>query len=177
MVQSALMTTAGPLDKNGRDIVDSGTVGGGAAMDATPLAAGAGLVLPRLAMDPGLVYDAGTQDYVDFLCTLNYTAEQMRQFVPEMSTGCGARSRIPKGVTNLNYPSFVVVFHSSSVDGGVRTLTRTVTKVSAKPETYNVTFAAPEGVAVTVTPTTLEFKGRTRSGATLWSSASRRKER
>ncbi|XP_051187388.1 subtilisin-like protease SBT1.7 [Lolium perenne] len=157
MVRSALMTTAGPLDKNGRDIVDSGTVFGGAAMDATPLAAGAGLVLPRLAMDPGLVYDAGTQDYVDFLCTLNYTAKQMRQFAPEMSTGCGARSRIPGGVANVNYPSFVVVFSSSSADGGVRTLTRTVTKVSAKPETYNVTFAAPEGVAVTVTPTTLEF--------------------
>ncbi|KAM0911144.1 hypothetical protein ACQ4PT_013694 [Festuca glaucescens] len=157
MVRSALMTTAGPLDKNGRDIVDSGTVFGGAAMDATPLSAGAGLVLPRLAMDPGLVYDAGAQDYVDFLCTLSYTAEQVRQFVPEMSTGCGTRSRIPGGVANLNYPSFVVVFHSSSADGGVRKLTRTVTKVSAKPETYNVTFAAPEGVAVTVTPTTLEF--------------------
>jgi subtilisin family serine protease len=154
MVRSALMTTAGPLDKNGRDIVDSGSVVGGAVMDATPLAAGAGLVVPRLAMDPGLVYDAGTQDYVDFLCTLNYTAEQMRQFVPEMSAGCGART-INGGVANLNYPSFVVVFDNST--DGVRRLTRTVTKVSAKPETYNVTFAAPEGVAVTVTPTTLEF--------------------
>jgi hypothetical protein len=157
MVRSALMTTACPLEKNGRGIVDSGD--GVAAMDATPLAAGAGLVLPRLAMDPGLVYDAGTQDYVDFLCTLNYTAEQMRQFVPEMSTGCGgARSRIPGGVANLNYPSFVVVFDRSN--GSVRTLTRTVTKVSTKPETYNVTFTAPEGVAVAVTPTTLEFKGK-----------------
>jgi hypothetical protein len=154
MVRSALMTTAGPLDKNGRDIVDSGSVVGGAVMDATPLAAGAGLVAPRLAMDPGLVYDAGTQDYVDFLCTLNYTAEQMRQFVPEMSAGCGTRT-INGGVANLNYPSFVVVFDNST--DGIRRLTRTVTKVSAKPETYNVTFAAPEGVAVTVTPTTLEF--------------------
>jgi hypothetical protein len=99
MVRSALMTTAGPLDKNGRDII-----GGGNAlmeMDATPLAAGAGLVLPRLAMDPGLVYDAGTQDYVDFLCTLGYTAEQMRQFMLEMSGGCGGRT-ILGGVANLN---------------------------------------------------------------------------
>jgi hypothetical protein len=61
-------------------------------------------------------------------------------------------------VANLNCPSFVVVFHSST--DGVRKLTRTVTKVSAKPETYNMTFEAPEGVAVTVTPTTLEFKGK-----------------
>jgi hypothetical protein len=152
MVRSALVTTAGPLDKNGREMFDSGTV-----MDATPLAAGAGLVLPRLAMDPGLVYDAGTQEYVDFLCTLNYTAEQMRQFVPEMSSaGCGART-IAGGMANLNYPSFVVVFDRSN-GGGVRRLTRTVTKVSAQPETYNVTFAAPGGVKVTVTPETLEFK-------------------
>ncbi|CAM0951080.1 unnamed protein product [Alopecurus aequalis] len=156
MVRSALMTTAGPLDKNGRDIVDSGT-DVGSAMGATPLAAGAGLVLPRLAMDPGLVYDAGTQDYVDFLCSLNYTAEQMRQFVPDMSAGCGER-KIFGGVANLNYPSFVVVFDRKN--DGVRMLTRTVTKVSPQPETYNVTFAAPEDVRVTVTPTTLEFKGK-----------------
>ncbi|XBI81007.1 hypothetical protein VPH35_090012 [Triticum aestivum] len=137
MIRSALMTTAGPLDKNGRDIVDSGSAVGAAA---TPMEAGAGLVLPRLAMDPGLVYDAGTQDY------------QMRQFVPGLSK-C-ART-IPGGVANLNYPSFVVVFDGST---RVRTLTRTVTKVSAQPERYNVTVAAPDGVKVTVTPTTLEFK-------------------
>jgi hypothetical protein len=58
-------------------------------------------------------------------------------------------------MANLNCPSFVVVFHSST--DGVRKLTRTLAKVLAKPETYNVTFVAPEGVAVTVTPTTLEF--------------------
>jgi subtilisin family serine protease len=37
MVRSALMTTAGLIDKSGRDIVDSGTIVGGAVMDATPL--------------------------------------------------------------------------------------------------------------------------------------------
>uniref|UniRef100_A0A453KNI2 Subtilisin-like protease n=1 Tax=Aegilops tauschii subsp. strangulata TaxID=200361 RepID=A0A453KNI2_AEGTS len=152
MIRSALVTTAGPLDKNGRDIVDSGSAVGAAVMGATPLAAGAGFVLPRLAMDPGLVYDAGTQDYVDFLCTLNYTVEQMQQFVPELNK-C-ART-IPGGVANLNYPSFVVMFDSRI---RVRTLTRTVTMVSARPESYNVTVAAPDGVKVTVTPATLEFR-------------------
>ncbi|KAF7072349.1 hypothetical protein CFC21_077494 [Triticum aestivum] len=152
MIRSALMTTAGPLDKDGRDIVDSGSAIGAVVMGATPLAAGAGLVLPRLAMDPGLVYDAGTQDYVDFLCTLNYTVEQMRMFVPELSK-C-ART-IPGGVANLNYPSFVVVFDGRT---RVRTLTRTLTLVSARPESYNVTVAAPDGVKVTVTPATLEFR-------------------
>ncbi|XP_020159552.1 subtilisin-like protease SBT1.7 [Aegilops tauschii subsp. strangulata] len=152
MIRSALVTTAGPLDKDGRDIVDSGSAVGAALTGATPLAAGAGFVLPRLAMDPGLVYDAGTQDYVDFLCTLNYTVEQMRMFVPEL-TKCA--TTIPGGVANLNYPSFVVVFDGRT---RVRTLTRTVTLVSARPERYNVTVAAPDGVKVTVTPATLEFR-------------------
>ncbi|XP_044946623.1 subtilisin-like protease SBT1.7 [Hordeum vulgare subsp. vulgare] len=152
MIRSVLMTTAGPLDKDGRDIVDSGSAVGAANMGATPLTAGAGLVLPRLAMDPGLVYDAGTQDYVDFLCTLNYTVEQMRQFVPEL-TKC--ERTIPGGVANLNYPSFVVVFDGRT---SVRTVTRTVTKVLARPESYNVTVAAPDDVKVTVTPATLELK-------------------
>uniref|UniRef100_A0ACD5YAI4 Uncharacterized protein n=1 Tax=Avena sativa TaxID=4498 RepID=A0ACD5YAI4_AVESA len=136
MVRSALITTAGPLDKNGRNIVDSGTFVDGAPMDVTPLAAGAGLVLPRLAMDPGLVYDARTKDYVDFLCTLNYV-----EFVPEMSTGCGVRT-MPGGAANLNYPSFVVVFDRTN--DGVRMLTRTVKTVS-------------------ITPTTLEFKRKDQS--------------
>ncbi|KAF7058727.1 hypothetical protein CFC21_065726 [Triticum aestivum] len=152
MIRSALVTTAGPLDKDGRDIVDSGSAIGAAVMGATPLAAGAGFVLPRLAMDPGLVYDAGTQDYVDFLCTLNYTVEQMRQFVPELSK---CDRTIPGGVANLNYPSLVVVFDGRT---RVRTLTRTVTMVSARPESYNVTVAVPDGVKVTVTPATLEFR-------------------
>ncbi|KAE8769084.1 Subtilisin-like protease [Hordeum vulgare] len=149
MIRSALMTTAGPLDKNGRDMVDSGSPVGASA---TPLAAGAGLVIPRLAMDPGLVYDV--EDYVDFLCTLNYTVEQMRLFVPEL-TKC-ART-IPGGVANLNHPSFVVVFDGRT--GGLeRTLTRTVTMVSACPESYNVTVAVPDGVKVAVTPAALEFR-------------------
>ena len=141
MIRSALVTTAGPLDKDGRDIVDSGSAIGAAVMGATPLAAGAGFVLPRLAMDPGLVYDAGTQDYVDFLCTLNYTVEQMRQFVPELSK---CDRTIPGGVANLNYPSFVVVFDGRT---RVRTLTRTVSKVSARPESYNVTVCRIESMS------------------------------
>ncbi|KAM0821577.1 hypothetical protein ACQ4PT_072094 [Festuca glaucescens] len=152
MVRSALMTTAKHVNNMGSAIVDNGSFDDDAA--ATPLAAGAGLVLPQGAIHPGLVYDAGTHDYVDFLCTLNYTAEQMRRFVPEV-TNCTSRT-LPGGVGNLNYPSFVVVFDSHT---RVRTLTRTVTKVSDQAtETYNVTVVVPVGVKMTVTPATLVFK-------------------
>ncbi|KAK1679453.1 hypothetical protein QYE76_040301 [Lolium multiflorum] len=150
MVRSALMTTARKSDNQMEAITDSGLGGG----RATPLAAGAGIVDPPPAMDPGLVYDVGTLDYVEFFCSLNYTAKQIRRFVPE-ATRC--RSTLEGGAANLNYPSLVAVFDSRTL---ARTLTRTVTKVSAQPETYNVIFAAPAGVDVSVTPTTLVFKGQ-----------------
>ncbi|CAL5085972.1 unnamed protein product [Urochloa decumbens] len=140
MIRSALITTAGTLDNTDREILDNAVlhVQGSRATVATPFAAGAGQVRPQLAMDPGLVYDAGARDYVDFLCALNYTTEEL-----------------PGGAAGLNYPSFVVVFDGRT---GVRTLARTVTKVSEEAETYSVVVKAPEHVKVIVMPTTLEFK-------------------
>ena len=40
---------------------------------ATPIQFGAGHIDPNKAMDPGLIYDTSFQDYVDFLCGLEYT--------------------------------------------------------------------------------------------------------
>ncbi|NP_001159342.1 putative subtilase family protein precursor [Zea mays] len=157
MVRSALMTTARTVDNRGGYILDNGhSVIVGRRIDnfrvATPLVAGAGHVQPDLALDPGLVYDAGEHDYVHFLCALNYTAEQMRRFVPDFVNCTGT---LAGGPASLNYPSFVVAFENCT---DVRTLTRTLTKVSEEAETYSVTVVAPEHVKVTVTPTTLEFK-------------------
>ncbi|WVZ66481.1 hypothetical protein U9M48_015691 [Paspalum notatum var. saurae] len=147
MIRSALMTTAVTIDNHGQDIRDNGF-----NTAATPLVAGAGHVHPRFALDPGLVYDAGERDYADFLCAMNYTAEQIRLFVPNFAKCTRALAGGPAG---LNYPSFVVVFDNRT---HVRTLTRTLTKVSEETETYSVAVMAPEHVKVTVTPAILEFK-------------------
>ncbi|KAF0905869.1 hypothetical protein E2562_008901 [Oryza meyeriana var. granulata] len=155
MIRSAMMTTAATLDNSGRDITDQGVqlrVANATFTSATPLATGAGHVRPQLAMDPGLVYNAGAKDYVDFLCSLNYTVEQLRAFVPDTA---GCTTTLSGGPANLNYPSFVVAFNGST---HVRTLTRTMTKVYEKPETYSVTVSAPAEVKVTVMPATLVFK-------------------
>ncbi|GJN11233.1 hypothetical protein PR202_ga29407 [Eleusine coracana subsp. coracana] len=56
---------------------------------------------------------------------------------------------LPGGPAGLNYPSFVVVFDDHT---HFRTLTRTVTTVSEKAETYTVSYAAPDRIKVTVTP-------------------------
>ncbi|KAF8722939.1 hypothetical protein HU200_022078 [Digitaria exilis] len=107
------------------------------------------------ALDPGLVYDAGEKDYVEFLCTMNYTAAQIGVFVPGFA-GCTAT--LSGGVGGLNYPSFVADLSNGT---GVRVLARTVTKVSEGPETYTAKVVAPDQhVEVTVTPATLEFAGQ-----------------
>ncbi|GJN11241.1 hypothetical protein PR202_ga29415 [Eleusine coracana subsp. coracana] len=150
MIRSALMTTARTLNNRNRDILDNG-VTNASIMVATPLAAGAGHVRPDLALDPGLVYDAGESDYIDFMCTLNYTSKQLRLLVPNFVK---CTRTLPGGPANLNYPSFAVVFDNRT---NVRTLTRTATLVSEKAETYNVAAVAPERVNVAITPTILEF--------------------
>ncbi|KAF8723763.1 hypothetical protein HU200_021739 [Digitaria exilis] len=81
-------------------------------------------------------------DFVDFMCTLNYIAEQLWLFTPDLATTCKGPT-LPGGPTGLNYPSLVVVFNSSTL---VRTLTRRVTKVFEEEETYRVTVVAPDNV-------------------------------
>ncbi|KAK7332614.1 hypothetical protein VNO80_29368 [Phaseolus coccineus] len=61
------MTTAYTSYKNGAAILDVAT-----GQPATPFDYGAGHVDPVAALDPGLVDDANVEDYLGFLCALNF---------------------------------------------------------------------------------------------------------
>ncbi|CAM8891846.1 unnamed protein product [Rhodiola kirilowii] len=70
-IKSALMTTSTVLDRSGRPIQaqqysDTESM---KFVKATPFDYGSGHVSPRAALDPGLIFDAGYQDYLGFLCT------------------------------------------------------------------------------------------------------------
>jgi len=146
-LKSALMTTAYVTNNKGSPIKDSSPGGS----PATPFDIGAGHVNPERARDPGLVYDIGMEDYVNYLCSLNYSSSEI---------GVLTRKRVscPKQIPkpgDLNYPSFSVVFFSS---GKVSTtLTRKVTNVGPDNSTYSVEVVEPSGVKVTVEPRTLVF--------------------
>lgn len=62
-IKSALMTTTYTSYNNGNIDVATG-------LPSTPFDHG--------ALDPGLVYDATVNDYIDFLCALNYTSDQIK---------------------------------------------------------------------------------------------------
>lgn len=115
---------------------------------ATPFSYGAGHVRPNRAMDPGLVYDLTTKDYLNFLCSLGYNASTMSIFYEEPYS-CPSKNL---SLLQLNYPSITVPSLA-----GPTTVTRTVRNVGG-PGTYKVRFHAPQGVLMSVKPDSLVFK-------------------
>ncbi|XWS14720.1 hypothetical protein CRYUN_Cryun35bG0032900 [Craigia yunnanensis] len=152
-IRSALMTTSDPVDNTGSPIKDIGTN----LRPATPLAMGAGHINPNKALDPGLVYDATVEDYVNLLCGLNFTAEQIKIITKSSLNNCSNPS------LDLNYPSFIAYFNDRNAKPNSKTVKefqRTVTNVGEGSSTYKATVTPIKGVTVTVEPDTLVFKAK-----------------
>ncbi|KAH7659858.1 Tripeptidyl-peptidase II protein [Dioscorea alata] len=142
MTRSAIMTTATILDNKGGVITDMASMAPG-----TPFDYGAGQIQPSKAMDPGLVYDLTPQDYVNFLCKLGYNSTQMKLFIGQYK--CPSTSI---KLQDLNYPSITIPYISVQNV----TINRTLTNVG-KEGKYKVSFVAPKGTSMVVSPTELYF--------------------
>ncbi|XP_038709129.1 subtilisin-like protease SBT1.4 [Tripterygium wilfordii] len=154
-VKSALMTTAFNLDNSGKNIIDLAS-----GDESTPFIHGAGHVDPNRALNPGLVYDIDTNDYVAFLCSIGYDADRIAVFVrqPASSDVCAQSLENPG---YLNYPSFAVVFKSNS---GIVKYKRAVKNVGSSVDAvYDVKVNAPENVDVHVSPSKLVFSAENQS--------------
>ncbi|KAK7256679.1 hypothetical protein RIF29_30135 [Crotalaria pallida] len=148
-IKSALMTTAYTLNNKGTPITD---ISNNSAI-ANPFAFGSGHVKPESASDPGLVYDISTKDYLNYLCSINYTSSQ----ISLISKGSFACSKKPVPLaSDLNYPSFAVLFGRSALNASV-TFKRIVTNVGKPQSYYAVKVEQPSGVSVTVEPRNLKF--------------------
>ncbi|XP_038711320.1 subtilisin-like protease SBT1.8 [Tripterygium wilfordii] len=145
-IKSALMTTAYTVDNTKSPLRDA--AGGGLS---NPWAHGSGHVDPQKALSPGLVYDISTEDYITFLCSLDYTAEHVQIIVKRPNITCSKKFKDPG---QLNYPSFSVVFDRKRI---VR-YTRVLTNVGAAGAVYQLAITKPSTVDVQVKPTTLVFK-------------------
>ncbi|KAK8708050.1 hypothetical protein V6N13_059097 [Hibiscus sabdariffa] len=150
-IRSALMTTSDQIDNTGSPIKDIGEN----LRPANPLAMGAGHVNPNKALDPGLVYDATVQDYVNLLCGLNFTEQQMQTITKSSSNNCSNPS------LDLNYPSFIAFFNDRGAKPNSTTVLnfyRTVTNVGDGSSTYIANVTPINGLKVTVEPDILVFK-------------------
>jgi hypothetical protein len=127
-IKSAFMTTASTMRNNATPI------------PGDPFGYGAGQVVPNSAANPGLVYLAGFNDWRNFL---------KGQGLCNLCFGTSPATAID--ASDLNYPSI-----SIGALAGVQTVSRIVTNVGPAG-TYTVSVAAPAGINVTVSPTTLNF--------------------
>ncbi|XP_020227173.1 subtilisin-like protease SBT1.5 [Cajanus cajan] len=150
-IRSALMTTAYTVDNRGHPMLDESTGNVSSVFDY-----GAGHVHPEKAMNPGLVYDISTSDYVNFLCNSNYTTKTIHVITRKNADCSGAKRAGHSG--NLNYPSLSAVFQQYGKRRMSTHFIRTVTNVGDPNSVYKVTINPPGGMVVTVKPETLTFK-------------------
>ncbi|KAJ4716302.1 Subtilisin-like protease [Melia azedarach] len=143
-IRSAMMTTANLFDNANGMITDMTTGGAG-----TPLDFGAGHVNPNKAMDPGLVYDTDVQDYINYLCALNYTGQQIKVLTGTSNFTCQNAN------LDLNYPSFIVILNNTNTTSF--TFKRVLTNVADTRSLYTAAVQAPTGMKVVVQPAMVSF--------------------
>lgn len=142
-IKSAIMTTATILDKNHRPIVVDPD-----GRRANSFDYGSGFMNPTRVLDPGLVYDAESRDYVAFLCSTGYDDKSLRMVTRDNST-CHETFRTP---SELNYPSITVPNLREDYS-----VTRTVTNVGRPKSIYEAIISSPIGINVSVVPKQLIF--------------------
>ncbi|XVF67569.1 hypothetical protein PTKIN_Ptkin10aG0131400 [Pterospermum kingtungense] len=146
-IRSAMMTTADVIDNANGRIIDMTT-----GVPGTPLDFGAGHINPNKALDPGLVYDIEIQDYIDYLCGLNYTRRQIRTITGTSDFTCDNAN------LDLNYPSFILILNNTNTTS--TTFQRELTNVAEGSSVYRAVVRAPSGMKAVVQPATLTFAGK-----------------
>ncbi|KAF2321121.1 hypothetical protein GH714_034153 [Hevea brasiliensis] len=128
-IRSAMMTTADVTDNANGRIIDMTT-----AVAGTPLDFGGGHLNPNKAMDPGLVYDIEVEDYINYLCALNYTSQQIQIITGTSNFSCKYAS------LDLNYPSFIVILNKTN--STTSTFRRVLLNVADTASIYNAVVEA-----------------------------------
>ncbi|KAJ0009848.1 hypothetical protein Pint_33936 [Pistacia integerrima] len=146
-IRSAMMTTAYLRDNANGVIIDMTT-----GVAGTPLDFGSGHVKPNKAMDPGLVYDVEVEDYISYLCGLNYTSHQIRVLTGTSKFSCENAN------LDLNYPSFMVILNNTNTTS--MTFKRVLTNVADSSSVYTAAVKAPTGMKVVVKPAIVSFAGK-----------------
>ena len=124
LLKSAMMTTAYDVE------------------DASPFDVGSGHVRINKALGPALSYEAGFDDYINFLCGTGDVSD-------------AALCTNPIDASDLNQPNIAI-----GELAGSQTVTRTVTKIGDRTETFTASVQAPPGVDVVVEPASFTLNKR-----------------
>ena len=131
-IKSALMTTT-------YSTLDDGLAG--QQNGRLPWSQGTGHVFPNRAIDPGLVYDNGPNDFTIYQCKVNKAA-----VTPQ--SDCTTLGTLDE-TYNYNLPSITV----GAVPGNLPVVVRRrVTNVGTSPGTYTASITAPPGFSAVMSP-------------------------
>ncbi len=111
---------------------------------ANPFDMGSGHIVPNAAFDPGLVYETTPEEYDAFACGTESPGVDAARCAELEALG------ISLAPEDLNHPNIAVGRLASQ-----QTVSRRVTNLSDQSTSYVVEITPPDGVAVTVSPTTL----------------------
>ncbi|KAM4068613.1 hypothetical protein ACB094_12G026200 [Castanea mollissima] len=143
-IKSALVTTAWTTDPSGEPVFAEGEP----MKLADPFDYGGGIVDSNRAADPGLVYDMGTADYIQYLCAMGNNNSSISQLT-EHPTFCPIKQ---PSILDVNLPSITIPTLGNST-----TITRTVTNVGAVNSRYVAIIEPPRGITIAVKPHILIF--------------------
>ncbi|KNA23934.1 hypothetical protein SOVF_020920, partial [Spinacia oleracea] len=143
-IKSAIITTASTKDRYEQHIVAEGFP----HKVADAFDYGGGHIEPNKAIDPGLIYDMKTSDYIPFLCLLGHTNSAIKSMT-KTDIKCPNKNN---SLVNLNLPSISIPELKNSL-----VVKRTVTNVGPALSVYKARIEAPGGVSVEVNPSVLAF--------------------
>ncbi|CAA0822426.1 CO(2)-response secreted protease [Striga hermonthica] len=117
---------------------------------------GSGEISLTASLQPGLVYETETTDYIQFLCNMGYSTSTIKlmasSYIPH-NFSCPCDSH-PDFISDMNYPSIAI---SGLEADKTKTVKRSVTNVGERYSTYEVFVEAPAGLEVQVVPSKLQF--------------------
>ncbi|CAH8341986.1 unnamed protein product [Eruca vesicaria subsp. sativa] len=149
MIKSALMTTAITYDNMRRPVTNT------SGLISTPHETGAGEINPHRAINPGLVFETTTQDYLQFLCYYGYSQKTIRKTLTKATKFSCPKKTSKDIISNINYPSISI---GNLRRGQRKMIERSVTNVGPERNvTYVAHIEAPEGLVVKVAPKRLVF--------------------
>ncbi|GAA0150148.1 serine protease [Lithospermum erythrorhizon] len=144
-IKSAFVTTGVNTDPHGAPILDPLAKSGMAG----PLDIGGGIANVKSASDPGLVYDMQPSDYLNYLCGVNYSIDDIRRITRDQNAVCPPKKQ---SLMNVNLASIGISGLQSSL-----TIQRTVTNVGPAHSLYTPQINSPIGTKIFVSPNALKF--------------------